>query len=103
VCPTLGHILALYERGAITRHDAARRIVESSTSVPLSELVDTIPAEIVEVIEHCATQAPNTKWIRIESWCGSDLASHQREMDESAARWQSGLAFWRTYFETATL
>ncbi|MBY0458670.1 MAG: hypothetical protein K2V38_15125 [Gemmataceae bacterium] len=89
-----------YHRGMVTATDVSLRLVEETTAVPPIGFVASLPPEIVQEIRSRAATPSDTRWIRIESYCGPapDPEVREREQQESHERWLAGLAFWREYF-----
>jgi hypothetical protein len=90
--------VGLYDRGVLTHHELAHRLVEETTERPTDELVASLPAVAVEVIREQAAAPLETKWLHISSCCTSDPDAWAAAQQESHTRWLVGLEFWRDYF-----
>ena len=96
----LPKLLELYERGVITHHEFAIRLVSATTEMPTAELIAQLPPDVLEAIRSPATAPGDIRWVSAGSWCGMDADAQERTWQEEQRRWREGLLFWRQYFES---
>jgi hypothetical protein len=96
--PVLQRLVKQYDRGAITAHELATRVVEATTERLTAEFVASLPAMTLDSIQACASEPPGTKWLRVTgaNCIDGDLWAAQQQ--ELAQRWNEGIVFWREYF-----
>ncbi len=91
-------LLTMYDRGMITHHDLAFRLVAATTECPTAELIALLPDEVLDLIRSQARQPVGTEWVTIADCCTLDIGAWERAKREEEKQWLAGLAWWREYF-----
>jgi hypothetical protein len=91
-------LLSMYDRGMITDHELASRVVAATTECPTAEFMVQLPGEVLALIRSQATAPADTEWITVGSCCASDIEAWERAKREQQKRWLAGLSWWREYF-----